>query len=170
MPNQNTSSTAGTCGDAACGTVESPRCSSNSCSDSGQASCTPPVKDSCCGGAKTESVSATTSCCGPAAVPAEVSCCGAASTDAACCTPAAAASCCGMAAAAPSAATIAPHTYRIPTMDCSAEESDIRRAVEPVAGVKGLHFQLGARTLRIDGSDEAVTLALAAIKKAGFAP
>lgn len=64
----------------------------------------------------------------------------------------------------------APNTYRIPTMDCSAEESEIRRAVEPIAGIRGLHFQLGQRTLRIDGADDALPKALAAIRKAGFAP
>ncbi|MGO4394184.1 heavy metal translocating P-type ATPase [Variovorax sp. M-6] len=64
----------------------------------------------------------------------------------------------------------APNTYRIPTMDCSAEESEIRRAVEPIAGIRGLHFQLGQRTLRIDGADDALTKALAAIRKAGFVP
>ncbi|MEJ8815181.1 heavy metal translocating P-type ATPase [Variovorax ureilyticus] len=55
-------------------------------------------------------------------------------------------------------------------MDCSAEESDIRRAVEPIDGIRGLHFQLGQRTLRIDGTPGAVTLALDAIRKAGYAP
>ncbi|MDM0012501.1 cation-translocating P-type ATPase [Variovorax sp. J22P168] len=55
-------------------------------------------------------------------------------------------------------------------MDCSAEESEIRRAVEPIEGVRGLHFQLGQRTLRIDASDIALPLALEAIRKAGFAP
>ena len=64
----------------------------------------------------------------------------------------------------------APNTYRIPTMDCSAEESEIRRAVEPIAGIRGLHFQLGQRTLRIDGADDALPKALAAIRKAGFVP
>jgi len=65
---------------------------------------------------------------------------------------------------------IADNTFRIPTMDCSAEESDIRRAVEPIEGIRGLHFQLGQRTLRIDGTPGAVTLALDAIRKAGFTP
>ena len=55
-------------------------------------------------------------------------------------------------------------------MDCSVEESEIRRVVEPIAGIRGLHFQLPHRTLRIDASDEALPQALAAIRKAGFAP
>jgi Zn2+/Cd2+-exporting ATPase len=55
-------------------------------------------------------------------------------------------------------------------MDCSVEESEIRRALEPLDGIRSLGFQLGARTLRIDASDEVVTLAVAAIEKAGFKP
>jgi len=65
---------------------------------------------------------------------------------------------------------IADNTFRIPTMDCSAEESDIRRAVEPISGIRGLHFQLGQRTLRIDATPGAVELALEAIRKAGYVP
>ncbi|MGJ7508358.1 heavy metal translocating P-type ATPase [Variovorax sp. GT1P44] len=65
---------------------------------------------------------------------------------------------------------VAANTFRIPTMDCSAEESDIRRALEPIAGIRGLHFQLGQRTLRIDGSAEALPQALDAIRKAGYVP
>jgi len=65
---------------------------------------------------------------------------------------------------------VAANTFRISTMDCSAEESDIRRAVEPIEGIRGLHFQLGQRTLRIDGSVDAIPRALEAIRKAGFAP
>ncbi|MDL9999872.1 heavy metal translocating P-type ATPase [Variovorax sp. J22P240] len=65
---------------------------------------------------------------------------------------------------------VAANTFRISTMDCSAEESEIRRAVEPIAGIRGLHFQLGQRTLRIDGSADAVPRALGAIRKAGFEP
>ena len=55
-------------------------------------------------------------------------------------------------------------------MDCSAEESEIRRALDAVPGIKALRFQLGARTLGISASDEALPLALDAIRKAGFDP
>ncbi|MCZ8254940.1 MAG: heavy metal translocating P-type ATPase, partial [Polaromonas sp.] len=55
-------------------------------------------------------------------------------------------------------------------MDCSAEESEIRRALEPIDGISSLGFQLGARTLRIEASEGAYPLALAAIRKAGFDP
>lgn len=55
-------------------------------------------------------------------------------------------------------------------MDCSAEEADIRRALEPIADIQSLGFQLGARTLRIDATEEAYPRALDAIRKAGYDP
>lgn len=55
-------------------------------------------------------------------------------------------------------------------MDCSAEESEIRRALELVPGIRSLGFQLGARTLRIDAEEAAYAPALEAIRKAGFDP
>ena len=82
--------------------------------------------------------------------------------------------CCGGAHAAhapvPMAAGAAGRLFRIASMDCSAEESDIRRALEPIAGIRSLGFQLGARTLRIDAGEEAYAPALDAIRKAGFDP
>jgi len=60
--------------------------------------------------------------------------------------------------------------FRIATMDCSVEESEIRQALEPIAGIRSLGFQLSARTLRVDATPEAYPLALEAIKKAGFDP
>lgn len=60
--------------------------------------------------------------------------------------------------------------YRIATMDCSAEESEIRRALEPIPGIRSLGFQLGARTLKIDAVADSLPLALEAIRKAGFDP
>jgi len=60
--------------------------------------------------------------------------------------------------------------FRIPTMDCAVEESEIRRALEPVAGVKGLRFRLGERTMAITADDVALPHALDAIRKAGFKP
>ena len=60
--------------------------------------------------------------------------------------------------------------FRIASMDCSAEESDIRRALEAIPNIRSLGFQLGARTLRIDAAEETYPLALAAIRKAGFDP
>ncbi|VTU31355.1 putative cadmium-transporting ATPase [Variovorax sp. SRS16] len=60
--------------------------------------------------------------------------------------------------------------YRIPTMDCAVEESEIRRALERIAGIKSLNFQLGARTLAINAPADVVPQALAAIRSAGFDP
>ena len=64
--------------------------------------------------------------------------------------------------------TGAGHLFRVPAMDCSVEEADIRRALEPIAGVRSLHFQLRARTLRINAPDRLVPAAVAAIRKAGY--
>ena len=60
--------------------------------------------------------------------------------------------------------------YHIAAMDCAAEESEIRRALEPIEGVSGLSFQLGARTVTIDAAEDAMSKALAAIRQAGFDP
>ena len=60
--------------------------------------------------------------------------------------------------------------FRIPTMDCAAEEGEIRRALEVVPGVRGLEFRLGARTLAIDAPAAAMPSILNAIRRAGFDP
>lgn len=60
--------------------------------------------------------------------------------------------------------------FRIPSMDCASEESEIRRALAGITGVQGLSFQLSARTLRIDAPAEVLPRALDAIRKAGFDP
>ncbi|MDP9891889.1 Cd2+/Zn2+-exporting ATPase [Variovorax boronicumulans] len=60
--------------------------------------------------------------------------------------------------------------FRIPTMDCAVEESEIRRALEPVAGIQGLRFRLGERTMAITADAGALPQALDAIRKAGFKP
>ena len=60
--------------------------------------------------------------------------------------------------------------YRIPTMDCAAEESEIRSAVAGVSGLNGLTFQLAARTIKIDAPSAVIAQALEAIRQAGFDP
>jgi Cd2+/Zn2+-exporting ATPase len=60
--------------------------------------------------------------------------------------------------------------FRVATMDCASEESEIRRAVDGIAGIRALTFQLGQRTLALDAPAPAVELAMAAIRKAGFDP
>ncbi|MGV8804653.1 MAG: heavy metal translocating P-type ATPase [Polaromonas sp.] len=58
--------------------------------------------------------------------------------------------------------------WRIAAMDCAAEESDIRRALDAVPGIRSLNFQLGARTLTIDAPAGALQAALQAIDRAGY--
>lgn len=60
--------------------------------------------------------------------------------------------------------------FRIPTMDCAAEEGEIRHALARLPGLRSLRFQLGARTLAIDAPAESIAQALEAIRKAGFKP
>ena len=71
---------------------------------------------------------------------------------------------------APTAQATQGTVFRIAAMDCAAEESEIRRALAPIPGIRGLGFQLGARTLTIDAPADAMEAALAAIRKAGFDP
>lgn len=60
--------------------------------------------------------------------------------------------------------------YRIANMDCAAEESEIRYLLTGIEGIRNLRFQLAARTLEIDATNEALELSIAAIRKAGFDP
>ena len=60
--------------------------------------------------------------------------------------------------------------YRIATMDCIVEESEIRRMLEPVPGIRQLGFHLRQRTLVIQGETDAQLAALAAIRAGGFDP
>jgi len=60
--------------------------------------------------------------------------------------------------------------FRVPTLDCPSEESEIRRAVEHIAGIRALTFQLGQRSMTIDALPEVIEQAVAAIRKAGFDP
>jgi Cd2+/Zn2+-exporting ATPase len=89
--------------------------------------------------------------------------------------------CAGGCSAVASAAAEIPSAYNlaqsdgvpvflIPTMDCPNEENDIRRAVAGIEGIRSLRFQLSARTVLIDATTEALDVALAAIRNAGFDP
>jgi Zn2+/Cd2+-exporting ATPase len=69
-------------------------------------------------------------------------------------------------AATPSGAAV----FRISTMDCAVEESEIRRALEPLIGIQALNFQLGARTLAITASESVIAQAVEAIRRVGFEP
>jgi Cd2+/Zn2+-exporting ATPase len=71
---------------------------------------------------------------------------------------------------ASNATAVEPQRFRIANMDCASEESEIRRALDGVAGIHGLQFDLGRRELTIAAEDHALRLALDAIRKAGFKP
>lgn len=60
--------------------------------------------------------------------------------------------------------------FRIATMDCAGEESEIRQAVASLSGIRSMSFQLGARTMAMDAPAAVVEQALIAIRKAGFDP
>ncbi|MFY9510886.1 MAG: cation-transporting P-type ATPase, partial [Rubrivivax sp.] len=61
--------------------------------------------------------------------------------------------------------------FRIVTMDCAVEESEIRHAVDGIPGLRGLRFQLSQRTLAIDAAGpDSLAATLAAIRRAGFDP
>jgi Cd2+/Zn2+-exporting ATPase len=58
--------------------------------------------------------------------------------------------------------------FRIPSMDCAAEEAEIRHALDAVPGIHGLRFRLASRELAITADAAALPQAIAAIRKAGF--
>ena len=66
------------------------------------------------------------------------------------------------------AAAPAMQLFSIPSMDCAAEESEIRAALDAVPGVRALSFRLAERTLGIDAPEEVIPQALEAIRRAGF--
>lgn len=66
------------------------------------------------------------------------------------------------------ASTLGGQTFKIPTMDCPVEEAQIRRALEPISGIRSMQFQLAARTLSINAPADVVAQALVAIRKEGF--
>lgn len=66
------------------------------------------------------------------------------------------------------------HSFHIPAMDCMAEEAEIRSALERVAGVQGLRFDLARRVLSIEfalpgaAAQAASEAAARAIRQCGF--
>ena len=79
-------------------------------------------------------------------------------------------SCAPVPLVAKTAAPVRGRSFRISTMDCAAEEAEIRRALDGLSGIRGLRFQLGQRLLTIDADEPSLTSALAAVRKAGFDP
>ncbi len=85
--------------------------------------------------------------------------------------------CCGSACGAAPASSLpaaslgaSAQRFRISTMDCASEESEIRRALEPIPGVDALRFDLGQRVMSLSASPAALEAALAAVRKIGFDP
>jgi Cd2+/Zn2+-exporting ATPase len=60
--------------------------------------------------------------------------------------------------------------YRIATMDCAAEESEIRRALDPIADISHVGFDLGRRIVTLAAATEVQSVAIAAIRRVGFDP
>ena len=80
--------------------------------------------------------------------------------------------CCGASDHAPAASASVPlgggQRFRIPAMDCAAEESDIRRALTDVPGIRSLNFRMVARTLTIYANDDSLAAAVAAFGPYGY--
>ena len=66
--------------------------------------------------------------------------------------------------------TIEQAVYRIPNMDCAAEEAEIRHALNTVAGLRGLRFRLGARELQVEALPGSLPEIEARLRAAGYAP
>ena len=69
-----------------------------------------------------------------------------------------------------SSATAVATRYRVATMDCSAEESEIRRALDLVEGITSLRFDLSQRALTVVAEPEALRAATEAMRRVGFDP
>lgn len=67
-------------------------------------------------------------------------------------------------------ATIDQRVYRIPNMDCAAEEAEIRHALKDIAGLRALRFYLGARELHVEATPSSLPEVEASLRAAGFAP
>jgi Cd2+/Zn2+-exporting ATPase len=59
--------------------------------------------------------------------------------------------------------------FRIPSMDCASEESEIRRALDSIDGIRSLSFRLSEHSLRIQAAPAVTEQAVAAIRRTGFA-
>lgn len=57
---------------------------------------------------------------------------------------------------------------RIPSMDCPNEERQIRAALERIAGVRAMKFDLGQRRLTVDAPEATWPHVIAAINQLGF--
>lgn len=82
--------------------------------------------------------------------------------------------CCGSAllpvTASKRSAVAGTTRYRIATMDCSAEQSEIRRALDPIVGITNLRFDFGQRVLTVVAAPQVLPAAVEAMRRAGFDP
>ena len=60
------------------------------------------------------------------------------------------------------------HSFRIANMDCASEESEIRHALNDVAGIQRLQFNLVEKQLDISADDLALEKAIKAIRGAAL--
>lgn len=65
---------------------------------------------------------------------------------------------------------VARTAMRISQMDCPTEEALIRKKLEPMTGVLGVHFNLMQRVLTVDHAPTALSGILHAIRSLGFEP
>src|SRR3546814_7244722 len=72
------------------------------------------------------------------------------------------------AAAAAAAVNGTGLAFHIATMDCAAEESEIRGALAPVPGLHGRSLQLGSRIETIEAPSASIMQVLKAYRTAGF--
>ena len=82
-------------------------------------------------------------------------------------------SCCGSSAAQVSQAVpmnAAMVQYHIPEMDCATEQEQITRALESVAGINKLAFNLSARVLGVDAQASTHPQILMILQGLGFKP
>ena len=77
--------------------------------------------------------------------------------------------CDGAPAASPAAPGEGTTRFRIATMDCAAEESEIRRALDPIAGISSCASDLGQRP-RPERTPQAIEQAATAMRRVGFDP
>ncbi|MCO5978382.1 heavy metal translocating P-type ATPase [Ideonella oryzae] len=57
---------------------------------------------------------------------------------------------------------------RVPAMDCGAEEAEIRRALEPLAGIRALRFDLGRRLLSVQAPEALFPAVESALQRLGM--
>ncbi|WP_428505300.1 heavy metal translocating P-type ATPase [Roseateles sp.] len=68
-------------------------------------------------------------------------------------------------------AALAGYTrYRIASMDCAVEQAEIRAALEPLAGIEALRFDVPQRQLALKAPEAVQAQALAAIRRLGYEP